>query len=266
MQRLSSTYNCTDSLAPGQHHCCVISQSPGRHSVSPGNRIGEGALDVVPETEDHVEGPTPTRQGQCDCRQGIQNNEGQIGLDVEPSDLQLNSIRPNISNRPVCIPAVNTITKVLQLEARSSGIGNRCLPAGLDGLESICQPTLESCGQGPSQDSETSECSNNVGSTSVAITTMVPNTPRSLDRSPSTPPTGTRPDSGDRSRNLTRDGSKPSRVAYLQQRYSAEKISEPATRLLLVFWREKSSNHMTTCSKNGSAGVKNGISIPFLDL
>ena len=25
-------------------------------------------------------------------------------------------------------------------------------------------------------------------------------------------------------------------------------------------------NHMTTCSKNVSAGVKNGISIPFLDL
>ena len=93
----------TDSLAPRQHHCCVIRQSPGRHSVPPGNRIGEGALDVVPETEDHVEGPTPTRQGQCDCRQEIQNNEGQIGLDVEPSDLQLNSICPNISNlHPGC--------------------------------------------------------------------------------------------------------------------------------------------------------------------
>ena len=34
-------------------------------------------------------------------------------------------------------------------------------------------------------------------------------------------------------------------------------------------WRlggKSRQNHMTTCSNNGSAGVKNGISIPFLDL
>ena len=231
----------THPPATGQHHSCSICQSPGRNSVPPGNRVSEGALDVVPETEDHIEGTTPTRQGQCDCRQGVQNNEGQVRLDVEPNSLQSNTGDPSSSSRSVCISPIGATAPVLQLETRPSGTGNRCLPTGLVRPESIRQSTLESCRQGPSQDPATPECTNNVNSTSVAVTTMVPNTPRSLDRSPSTPPTGTRLDSGDRNRNHTRDSTKPSRVDYLQQRYSAEKISEPATRLLLAPWREKSS-------------------------
>ena len=41
------TLKHTHYFASGQHHSCVIYQSPGRHSISPDNGVSEGTMDVV---------------------------------------------------------------------------------------------------------------------------------------------------------------------------------------------------------------------------
>ena len=64
----------------------------------------------------------------------------------------------------------------------------------------------------------------------------------------------------------SRDNPAPSRVEHLRQHYAHKRISGEATELLLVSWRQKSSQSYDSLCKKGSAGVLDGALIQFQDL
>ena len=75
----------------------------------------------------------------------------------------------------------------------------------------------------------------------LAIPVMVPGGNRLIDRHITAPPSSSRPNAAGSRGDVTRGDTQTSRVAYLKQSYSAQSLSDPASRLLLASWREKSS-------------------------
>ena len=68
---------------------------------------------------------------------------------------KIQTLHGHSDNRLVCISSNDTIAPIFQLETRSPGSCNRCSDSELVGDDSICQPSLESAGQSPSQISTT---------------------------------------------------------------------------------------------------------------
>ena len=64
----------------------------------------------------------------------------------------------------------------------------------------------------------------------------------------------------------SRDNPTSSRVAYLWQHYASKKISGEVMNLLLSSWRQNQPSRMIPSARSGSAGVLNGVLIPFQDL
>ena len=67
---------------------------------------------MVPETENLIEGTTPSREGECSSGLGVPSNEEQIRLDVEPSDIQSveRMARDGYTCRSVCLTADQSVT------------------------------------------------------------------------------------------------------------------------------------------------------------
>ena len=199
---------------------------------------------MVPETGYLTKSTTSPRQRQCNSRRRIQSDEGQVGLDVESNSFQQNETNSRNRNRFICIPTDHPTSKLFQLETRPMGQGNRCLSTGLVEHEDIhvCQPPMEFNRQSPNK----LQLHQNTqmllsGNSPLAITAMVPSTTGPINR-PATPPSRVRDlNTGNMGGNTTRGNTQTNRVAYLKQSYSAQKISESASRLLLSSWREKSS-------------------------
>ena len=72
----------------------------------------------------------------------------------------------------VCMPSNTSASTLLQLEARSSGGGNRCFQSGLESVSGICKPSVVSTLAYAGEDS-TGEGQSSFGSTNVQDTTMV---------------------------------------------------------------------------------------------
>ena len=224
-----------------QHNSCVIHKPPRGNCLSQGNQLGEGSLALVPPQEHLSEGSTPPRNTEHCGGQRVKSNERQVGLDVESSGIPEHSETIGTNRcRPVCISPNSAITPVLQLETRPTGIGSRRLSPELGGLTSLCQPTMELDRQSPVESTEGTSGNTNSDNSHLAISGMVPNTPRFANRLSQNLASGGN-NSGDNRVSTARNSSQTSRMAYLKQRFESENLSEPASKLLLASWRTKSA-------------------------
>ena len=133
-----------------------------------------------------------------------------------------------------------------------------------EGLRAYANPPWNLLGmQSPSKGPERAGGSSANDRTSVANTALVPEPVRPVDRLPEVDSSGREHSLGNSSVASSSSSATASRVAYLKQRYSSESLSTGAGKLLLASWRAKSA---ILCSRNGLAGVRSGIQIPFLDL
>ena len=119
----------------------------------------------------------------CRCR--VPNINGQDRLEAESDHLpQDRSTLGPTGSGPLCFLAVNPVPMLLQLVARFICISNRCIPPDMNTHEGVCQSTLEPSGQDSISDSDrTGKCC--AGSSSIKVTTMVPNPVIDADRLPS---------------------------------------------------------------------------------
>ena len=139
----------------------------------------------------------------------------------------------------VCVSSNDTIAPIFQLDTRSPG---KCSDSELVGDDSICQPSLVSARQSPSQSSTTPLSGIITDSSSMAKPTLVSSFTGPTNRLPTSDTAMGRHDDKHWEWGSTKSDSPTSRVAYLKHRYTAEKISKPASDLLLASWRKKSSS------------------------
>ena len=154
---------------------------------------------------------------------------------------------------------------VFQLEARSSSRSEQRLPTRLEKVVGLCQSSVEPDRKSLVNSGKASSRSG-IGSTSMAITTMVPQATQPAGLGTVQDTSTSRSDMGGSGGVPPRNQVTTSRVAYLRQHYSDQKLSREASELLLSSWRQSHCSHMTHCVKNGSAGAWNGIVILFQNL
>ena len=230
---------CTTTV--GQYDCSLLHQSLRGYSFPTSNTTSENLVAMVPEAEHLIESTTSSRQGECNSRSGIPCDEGQVRLETEPNSIQPIKTVTSDDNRSVCITPHSPTASVFQLETRPPSSGNRCLPTGLVRYEGICQPALESDRQSPRKDPRAPGHSDGADNSTLAIPSVVSSGDGSVGRGTTPPSRGRKLDDTNGGENATRGSSQTSRVAYLKQSYSTQRISESASQLLLASWREKST-------------------------
>ena len=231
---------------PGQPNGGVVCKQHGRDSLRPGHTDCQRSLDVVPDERDITVRSASPRGREYDRGRGVEGHEGPLRLDIEQNGVQEDSAAlPRLERRSVRFSPVLPTTEVLQLETRPSSRGNRCLSAGLEVREGLCQPAVEPGGKGPSDGGETGS-RDSPGRPDLAITTVVPQATQLAGRSYRAP---TRPDAGGPGGLPPRGETTPSRVAYLRKQYENKNLSKRASDLLLSSWRHKSAQSYDSLCK-----------------
>ena len=231
---------CPHSLEDGQHVCPDLHQQDGWYGLTRPQSAHQRTLVLVPYQECHTSSLSPPRNSQQESGRGIQDHERSIRLDALPGNLSEHSSTAwFLRNRPVCVEADKTASDVRELATRSRGSGDRCVLNELERTESLCQPAMEHDlpGLGSSQATGGNHC---FGRSSVENSSMVlPAVDIAHPRaSPDTPDRGF--DTTNPPNQLPKHTAPASRVAYLRAKFSAQRISPQASRLLLASWREKS--------------------------
>ena len=221
-----------------QYHSSGLHKSSGRYNLERSREADKEPVDVVPGEEYPHHSTTPPRVSEHNCRCRVPNIDRQDGLEAESDHLpqDRSSLGPTGSG-PLCLSAVNPVPTLLQLAARSICRSNRCIPPDMDTHEGVCQSTLEPSGQDSISDPVTTgKCG--ADSSSMEITTMVPDPTINADRLPSV--NNIRPSSDAQSGPID-DVPTTSRMAYLRERYRGQHLSEEATDLMLKWWRTKTN-------------------------
>ena len=231
---------CPHSLEDGQHVCPDIHQQDGWYGLTRPQSAHQRTLVLVPYQECHTSSLPPPRNSQQESGRGIQDHERSIRLDALPGNLSEHSSTAwSLRNRPVCVEADKTAPDVRELATRPRGSGDRCVLNELERTESLCQPAVEHDlpGLGSSQATGGNHC---FGRSGVENSSMV--LPAVDIAHPRAPPDT--PDRGFDTTNppnqLPKHTAPASRVAYLRAKFSAQRISPQASKLLLASWREKS--------------------------
>ena len=205
---------------------------------------------MEPRERDTVVSPASSGERQHGSGLRVQGNEGPLRLDAEQICVQPDSSSLSRSQyRSVCVTPDVPTSPILQLEARSASGSGRCLPTGLERTVGLCQPAMEPNRASPVDSRETgSGCG--VGGTNMAITAMVPQVTQPAGGSTVQDSPTSRSDMGSSGRLPPGNQATPSRVAYLWQHYSDQKLSREASELLLSSWRQKSSKtYDSLCKK-----------------
>ena len=249
-----------------QHNSSSLYKPPWRHSVPPSNRIGEGTMVMVPETENLFEGTAPSREGECSSRSGVPSNEGQIRLDVEPSDIQsVEEMAPD-RYRSVCLTTDQSTTTILQLETRPVSHSDGCICTGLVKYQGICKSPWNLIGR------VLSKLQEDRNTQLILITPLWPSQPWYpvvMDLLIDIPcllpavPDLILPVAEETSPEVT-----PKLVAWpISNNHTRHSAFQ--NQLRSSYWRhgEKSPpSRMTPILKNGLAGAKDGVPIPFRPL
>ena len=64
------------TITAGQSDSSCLYKQPGRDSFRPRHGAGKKLVDVVPTERDPIDGTTPTREGECQSRHGVESDEG----------------------------------------------------------------------------------------------------------------------------------------------------------------------------------------------
>ena len=224
-----------------------LHQQSGWDSLRPGNDPGQRVMDVVPGERYPPNSTTLTREGERQSRHGVESDERSLRLDAEPVNIPTGTTTlPILGGRPVCNTTDLPTASLLQLETRSISRGDGCLPSRLEAGERLCQSPLElgrkSIGKGGGANSGSNPTRSN-----MAITTMVSQTTESTGIMSTEDRPLREGDGGG-----AKAGACPatSRVAYLRQHYTSQRLSGEAADLLLSSWRQKSTqSYDSLCRK-----------------
>ena len=166
-------------------------------------------------------------------RQGIEIHEGSIGL--ETGSINIFGDQRDLwstGSGPVCIQTNQPVPSLLQLAARSICRGNRCLPAGLDKGERLCQPPMEFDTES-ADEGTVSWSRHNSSNPSVEDTALIP--PPAVNASGlATPATRAR-----HHNRVCAHNAPTGHVEHLRERLGEQGLSGQATDLILKSWRTK---------------------------
>ena len=225
----------------GQYVSTDVHQETRGNDFPTTEQPSQRTMAVVHGEEHPPQSPAPSRCIEHHCRWRIPSDERSDRLETVPSSLPANQSEAGPSGGgPVCQQVDLPTEGVCQLETRPVGNSHGCIHFGLGRAQSIRQPAVEPDRQGTGPDTPTTSGACPSG-TSVEGTGMVPSAPRDAggSSSPDPPEEGSDPS---HTRGHPSSGGPPtSRVGYLRQRYQDCRVSEGATKLLLVSWRQKSS-------------------------
>ena len=170
---------------------------------------------------------------------------GQIRMDALSNHIPENQWSAGSTvHRPVCEQAIITAPSVRELETRPSGRSHRCLHTGLKlpSRETVHKPTLGSDSQSPVTHSLSRSSGACIGSTSLEGPSMVSNAPSNAGQSTNSHPTVTKHNANSMSEQSARHHPTVSRVGYIRQQCESSHLSQTATDLVLLSWRDKSYN------------------------
>ena len=219
-------------------------------------------------TGHHLVHSTHSRGDQLGGRCGIQNDSRSSGLEAIsggfPEDqCHLGSPR----SRSVCLMPLLLTGPVLQLETRPSSTSNRCFSTGLGASEGLRQPPLVSSRES-SEAGESPTGSGHTGGSYVEGSTMVPSSSGDVVGLSSVDPVVPQSVSHDLRVSDHEFSAPTSRMAYLQEKFPGQNLSNAARDLLLASWRAKSNKTYDShfkkwlcwCTSRGSDPISGPVS------
>lgn len=137
------TRKCSCSSSGRQYyHGCSHKQNGG-NQISDSDRGDTEFVEFLPETRDHPYCKPSGRKSQSGGRPRVQSLPRLEQLEACSRVFPGNKSQVGSSSgRPVCRPTEQPTSKVLQLEGRPIGGGDRCFPAGLDKPLRLCVPSV----------------------------------------------------------------------------------------------------------------------------
>ncbi|KAM8971981.1 uncharacterized protein RCH25_017586 [Pelodytes ibericus] len=213
--RICSTEFRTDvskllhTVASGQHRCSPLHQPPGWHEIPGTIPSSYNLLDLLPRTQHIGASGTYSRPIQCGRRLEFPTLHRLQRLAAPPIPIpQIGTSLGSLIYRPLRLSPEHATTTFLQLETRSGGSGDRCVPATVASEQALCVspilPHIPHTAPPPLQRNITG-----VGDPLVGYSTMVPHavgnvhgfssSPSILERSDHRPPRVSTPAINDRS-------------------------------------------------------------------
>ena len=221
-----------------------IHKSLWRDPLMANESLSHTDMEVVYRSENIPNSRAPSRDNESSSRQGVKDSERPLRLD-DPSTSICTDREEDGTSRSghVCIPSNTSASTLLQLEARSSGRGNRCFQSGLESVSGICKPSMVSTLAYAGEDS-TGEGQSSFGSTNVEDTTMVSSASPTAEGN-STPDPNTREccdfTNAGGVHNAIRSTT-VGRLAIIRHQGRSGGLSEGASRLLESSWRDKTKS------------------------
>ena len=221
-----------------------IHQSDGRNSLQALVPTSTCHVGMV-HSEESVHGcRTPSGSAEYTGRPGIQEHQGSMRLDDQPSTVSPDTGTTGpLSGRPVRFSPDSAATQILQLENQSRSGSSGRLYTGLVTTQGFCQPPLVPNPSLPHSGSCPEGQADFVNPV-VAISTMVPSgTEHVRGHSSTTPISGGLHSSTSRTGVPDAPGMpKPGCMAYLRESFSSRGVFPEASELLLSSWRPKTQS------------------------
>ena len=157
-----------------QHNDSSIHKQDGGHSIRQARQPHPRTMGFLPNEIDHCYCRTPSRGTKRRGGPGVASVCGLEQLETGSSSVQRSEqFMGTIRGGPFCGSTEQSVKPVLQLETRSNGGSDRCIPTQLGPPESICVPTIYADRAVPSENlKRKGDISNN--NTGMARPTLVP--------------------------------------------------------------------------------------------
>ena len=231
-----------DLVEDGQCISSDIHQPKRGYTLNATVRSSPADMGMVYPERYNLTSRTPAWQSQHSGRHGIPDGQGQMRLDDQSNSVSTNTtFTRSIRDRLICIPSNQATTPLLQLEARPGSGGSGCLLTELGTSEGFCQPSMVP-NTTVSEPDKTTRSSSSVDNTPLALSVLVPSSPRDAAGLSSSTSISSRPDiESIQSIHNATGNSNTGRMAYLRQSFTSRGISTQASDLLLSSWRDKTN-------------------------
>ena len=234
---------CEYSDPNGQHVSQSIYKPFGRDTLPPAELIGGSTVEMVSGSTHFPNSGTPARQGESDCRRGIQDSERSMRLDDLSKSVCPDTARDGPPRGgPVCISPNTSTASFLQLETRSPGRSHRCIHSGLESIPKLCEFSLVPHSEDVIQDT-TRESQGVADCSSMEDPALVSSTATAVGQHSSIATQGQgngNITNTEEFHNADRSAS-VSRMAIVRQKCRSGGLSEEASQLLSASWRVKTS-------------------------
>ena len=229
----------SDSLEDGQQNGSVLCESDGGDSFTSTEQAGNPTLALVPGEESVHHSRIPPRSRQLCGGRGIQGSSIHIRVATTPSNIPTDiGYSGQLQHRPFRNSPQRPAQAICELETRPRCSGDRCPPVSLEQLGRVRLPTLLPNRQ-VHQENQGGRGHSDNGGTCLALTAMVPGTPRTF--SGFSPDSTRNPDAIDRpiQQPTSSDNHRTtatSRLEIIRNQQQAEGISSGASQLLAAGW------------------------------